>query len=83
MKVKVKVKFIVEQAAMAQRRSRSIALLFLNSGLDGGWVVSATSRLLCARERDPVPTVKEAGWAPGPVWMGAENLVHIRIQSLD
>jgi len=23
---------------------------------------------------DPVPTVQEAGWAPGPVWMGAENL---------
>jgi len=22
----------------------------------------------------PVPIVKEAGWAPGPVWTGAENL---------
>ena len=22
----------------------------------------------------PVPTVQEAGWAPGPVWAGAENL---------
>ena len=21
---------------------------------------------------DPVPIVQEAGWAPGPVWMGAE-----------
>jgi hypothetical protein len=20
--------------------------------------------------KDPVPNVKEAGWAPGPVWMG-------------
>ena len=26
-------------------------------------------------EREPVPTVQEAGWAPGTVWMGAENLV--------
>ena len=26
------------------------------------------------RERDPVPIVYEAGWAPGPVWTGAENL---------
>jgi hypothetical protein len=26
-------------------------------------------------ERDPVPTVWEAGWTPGPVWTGAENLV--------
>jgi len=23
--------------------------------------------------KDPVPTV-EAGWAPGPVWIGVENL---------
>jgi len=25
-------------------------------------------------ERDPVPTVQEIEWAPGPVWTGAENL---------
>ena len=25
-------------------------------------------------EKDPVPIVQEAGWAPGPVWTGAENL---------
>ena len=25
-------------------------------------------------EKDPVPIVQEAGWAPGPVWIGAENL---------
>ena len=24
--------------------------------------------------KDPVPIVQEAGWAPGPVWIGAENL---------
>jgi len=24
--------------------------------------------------RDPVPTAQEAGWAPGPVWMGMEDL---------
>ena len=29
---------------------------------------------LYPREKDPVPTVLEAGWAPGPVWKGAENL---------
>ena len=23
---------------------------------------------------DPVPFVQEAGWDPGPVWTGAENL---------
>jgi hypothetical protein len=25
-------------------------------------------------EKDPVPIVQEAGWAPGPVWTGAEYL---------
>ena len=25
--------------------------------------------------KDPVPIVQEAGWASGPVWTGAENLV--------
>jgi hypothetical protein len=24
--------------------------------------------------KDPVPIVQEAGWAPGPVWIDAENL---------
>jgi hypothetical protein len=25
-------------------------------------------------EKDPVPIVKEAGWAPEPVWIGAQHL---------
>ena len=29
---------------------------------------------LRTRRRDPVPIVQEAGWAPGQVWTGAENL---------
>ena len=32
-------------------------------------------RPLYLRERDVVPIVQKAGWAPGPVWTGAENLV--------
>jgi hypothetical protein len=24
--------------------------------------------------KDPIPIVQEAGWAPGPVWTGVENL---------
>ena len=47
--------------------------LSLTSALDEGVVVKATSRSLYPREKDPVPTVQEAGWAPGPVWTGAEN----------
>ena len=33
--------------------------------------------------KDPVPTVQEAGWAPGPVWTGAENLAPTGIRSPD
>jgi hypothetical protein len=46
-------------------------------------VASATSRPLYPRERDPVPIVQEAGWAPGPVWTGAENLAPTGIRSPD
>jgi len=40
-------------------------------------------RLLLTPGKDLVPIVQEAGWAPGPVWTGAENLAPTRIQSLD
>jgi hypothetical protein len=33
--------------------------------------------------KDPVPTVQEAGWAPGPVWTGAENLAPTGFRSPD
>ena len=31
--------------------------------------------------KDPVTIVQEAGWAPGPVWIGAENLAPTGIRS--
>ena len=48
---------------------------------EGG--VSVTPRLLFTPEKDPVPIVQEAGWAPWPVWTGEENLAHIGIRSPD
>jgi hypothetical protein len=33
--------------------------------------------------KDPVPIVQEAGWALGPVWTCAENLVPTRTRSPD
>ena len=33
--------------------------------------------------KDPVLIVQEAGWAPGSVWTGAENLAPIGIRSPD
>ena len=33
--------------------------------------------------KGPVHTAQEAGWAPGPVWKGAENLASTGIRSSD
>jgi hypothetical protein len=46
-------------------------------------VASPTPRPLYPRERDPVPIVQEAGWAPGSVWTAAENLAPTGIRSPD
>ena len=48
-----------------------------------GWVINVTPRPLYPRERDPVLTVQEAGWAPGPVGTGGENLALTGIGSPD
>jgi hypothetical protein len=37
-------------------------------------VVSITPRPPLLPGKDPVPIVQEAGWAPEPLWIGAENL---------
>ena len=58
----------------AQRVGRGMALLFLDHSTRRGWGVSVTLRPLFIPRKDPVPIVQEAGWAPGPVWTGAENL---------
>jgi len=39
-------------------------------------VVSSTSRPHFTPVKDPVPIVKEACWAPGPVWMGGKSRPH-------
>jgi len=35
------------------------------------------------REGNPVPIVEEAGWDPGPVWTGAENLAPSGVRTSD
>ena len=52
------------------------------STLDGdGW---STPRIgLFIPGKDPVPIVQGAGWTPGPVWTGAENLASTGIRSPD
>jgi hypothetical protein len=52
----------------------------LNSALDGGGCSTPRSGRFTPG-KVPVPIVWEAGWAPGPVWMGAENLAPTGIRS--
>jgi len=88
-KVKVKVKSTLVQALrlctgrMAHRGIWGIALLFLDHGTRRGWGVSVTPRPLFTPRKDPVPIVQEAGWVPGPVWTGTENLAPTGIRSPD
>ena len=62
------------------RESRGIALLYF---FRRGWGVSVTPRPHLTPGKDMVPIVKEAGWASGPVWTGAENLAPTGIRSPD
>jgi len=88
-KVKEKVKCALVQALRlctnltAHRESRSIDLLFLDHGTRRRWGVSVTPRPLFIPREDPVSIVQEAGWTPGPVWTGAENLAPIGIRFPD
>ena len=54
--------------------SGGIAQLFLNLGTRRGCVFSIKPRPLLPPGKDPAPIAQEAGWAPEPVWIGAENL---------
>jgi hypothetical protein len=56
---------------------------FFNLGAAWGWVVNATLRLLYTPGSGPAFIIYEAGCAPEPVWMGAENLAYTGIRPLD
>ena len=88
-KIAKKVKVTLVQALRlctgrtAHKGSRGIALLFHDHGTrrcEGS--ASRPGRSL-PPEKDQVPIVQEAGWAPGPVWTGAENLASTGIRSPD
>jgi hypothetical protein len=62
--------------------SRGIALPILNLGTRrGGWSAPRPGHFTA--EKDPVPSVQEAGWAPGPVWTWAKNHAPTGIRSSD
>jgi len=55
----------------------------MTNGTRSWWGVSVTPWPLFTPGKDQVPIVQEAGWAPGPVWTGAENLASTGIRSPD
>jgi len=58
------------------------SILSLTSALDGsGWSMPHPGRFTPGN--DPIPTVQDAGWAPGPVWTGEENLAPTGIRFPD
>ena len=66
-------KFTVQQqTTKAQRENRGYC--FYNLGIRWGWVVKVTRPGRFTPGKDPVANVQVTGWAPEPVWMGAENL---------
>jgi hypothetical protein len=78
-KYKLKVKVTLVQALRlctvrtAHSWSRGITLLFHDHSTRRGWGVSVTPRPFFTPGKDPVAIAQEVGWAPGPVWTGAEN----------
>jgi len=85
--IKSEVKWTLVQALRlctgrtAHRASRGIALPFHDHGTRRGLGVSVTPWPLFTPGKDLVPIVQEAGWAPRPVWTGAENLTLTGIRS--
>jgi hypothetical protein len=66
----------------AHTRGRGIQPTHMQRGIMR-WEVATTLRPLYPWESDPIPIVRVAGWAPGPVWKGAENLAPTGIRSPD
>jgi len=73
---KIKAKWSRYRPGVAQRVGRSIALVFHDRGTRREWVVSSTPRPHFIPGKEPVPILQEAGWAPGPVWMGGNSRPH-------
>jgi len=74
--ISVRVKWSRYRPGVTQRLDRGIALLFHDRGTRRRWVVSSTPRPHFTSGKDPVPILQEAGWAPGPVWMGGKSRPH-------
>jgi hypothetical protein len=72
LRVKVKVKVTPEQATKPREGTEVYLYSIFNLGTkSGGWSTPRPGRFTPGK--DPLLTVQEAGWAPGPEWTGAEK----------
>ena len=55
----------------------------MTNGTRRGQKVNVTPQPLFTPEKDLVPIVQEVGWAPGPVWTGAEYIALTGFRSPD
>ena len=78
-KVKVQMKFTLEQATKTQRGQ--LYSFFKLEARCGGWSTPRHGPFTLGK--DTLPIVQEAGWAPGSAWTDAENLVPTGIRSPD
>jgi len=70
------VKWSRYRPGVAQRVGTGRALLFHDRGTRRGWMFSSTPWPHITPGKDPEPILQEAGWAPGPVWMGGKSRPH-------
>ena len=72
----IKVKWSYYRPGVAQRVGRGIALSSMTAALEGDeWSAARPGRTL-PPGKDLVLISQEAGWAPGPVWMGGKSRPH-------
>jgi len=62
-----------------ERKQQYSSTFSLTSALDGGRG-QCHALAVSPQARDLMPFVQEAGRAPGPIWMGVENLAPSRIE---
>jgi len=75
--LKKRIKCSRYRPGVVQRVGRGIAVLFHDRGTKRGWVVSSTPRPQFTPEKDQVPILQKAGWAPGSVWTSGKPCPHL------
>ena len=70
--VKGKGKVIPLQAQCGPEGGKRYSSILPWPGTRRGWVISSMPRPHFSSGKELVPILQEAGWAPGPVWMGGK-----------